>query len=1005
VSDIIIETVEEVTSIIQDGVPGPPGPIGPAGPTGPTGAAGVGVPTGGTAGQVLEKIDGTNYNTQWATPSGGGAVTSVNTYTGAVVLVKADLALGNVDNTSDANKPVSTAQQTALNLKADLASPTFTGTVSGIDKTMVGLGNVDNTSDANKPVSTAQQTALNLKADLASPTFTGTVSGIDKTMVGLGNVDNTSDANKPVSTAQQTALNLKEDLTNKDTDVTLAADSDTRYPSQKAIKAYVDTANTSPANTIKGNNTGSSAPTANLTATQTTAMLDIAVGDSGAGGTKGLVLAPAAKDAVKGKVLASDGTWSANFPGATPAEAVRAVGTWTVRNATEANQWIDVVYAPDLRLFCAIASSGTNRVMTSSDGVTWAPYAATQANLWTSVCWSPELRLFCAVSYDGANRVMTSPDGQTWTPQVAAAANQWYRVVWAAAIGKFCATSLNGTAGTRVMTSSDGVTWNSQAESNTQQWYSLDWSPQLNLFVAVSLGGFIMTSPDGVTWSDQTPPGGGQDWYDIAWSADLGIFAAVAITGTSRVMTSPDGITWTNRTAASAAAWRRIVWAKHLGLFVAVSSGGDIMTSFNGITWTTRTSPQANQWYGISWSDDYKMVVITGITGTNRVLNSTYIGGFETGGIVGPTGPTGPTGATGATGPANPNGSIPSETAAQTTQQTTTSASFVDIPGLSVSLTTTTAAKIFASLAAMTQATVGTTVGEFRVVIDAQNGTSMILSHINITELKAVSASLLSTSLAAGTYTVKAQYRETSGLGTLALNQGVLVAESMQASAPYTVSQATEYVEDWITLAVTGDLTWTSTVSGTGAANTSVTTSSTSNNRGIVQFSTGTTATGRAALGLGTTSQFFGGGVATFEMLINIPTLSTVTEEYILRLGFGDVVAGTDNVDGVYFEYNRLTSVNWLMKTANNSTRTTTTSATAVAAGAWLKLKAVINDNGTNVDYYVNGALIGSVTTNIPITVARVCAPTLAMVKSAGTTARTMLIDYFWFQQVFTTPR
>ena len=63
-----------------------------------------------------------------------------------------------------------------LVLKANLASPTFTGTVSGITKTMVGLGNVDNTSDASKPVSTAQQTALDLKADLASPTFTGTVS-------------------------------------------------------------------------------------------------------------------------------------------------------------------------------------------------------------------------------------------------------------------------------------------------------------------------------------------------------------------------------------------------------------------------------------------------------------------------------------------------------------------------------------------------------------------------------------------------------------------------------------------------------------------------------------------------------------------------------------------------------------------------------------------------------------------------------------------------------------
>jgi hypothetical protein len=73
--------------------------------------------------------------------------------------LKSDLSLSNVDNTSDANKPVSTAQQTALDLKANLAGPTFTGTVGGITKSMVGLGSVDNTSDASKPVSTAQAAA------------------------------------------------------------------------------------------------------------------------------------------------------------------------------------------------------------------------------------------------------------------------------------------------------------------------------------------------------------------------------------------------------------------------------------------------------------------------------------------------------------------------------------------------------------------------------------------------------------------------------------------------------------------------------------------------------------------------------------------------------------------------------------------------------------------------------------------------------------------------------
>ena len=44
--------------------------------------------------------------------------------------------------------------------------------IAGITKTSLGIGNVDNTSDSNKPVSTATQTALNTKANLSSNTYT-----------------------------------------------------------------------------------------------------------------------------------------------------------------------------------------------------------------------------------------------------------------------------------------------------------------------------------------------------------------------------------------------------------------------------------------------------------------------------------------------------------------------------------------------------------------------------------------------------------------------------------------------------------------------------------------------------------------------------------------------------------------------------------------------------------------------------------------------------------------
>jgi len=150
-----------------------------------------------------------------------------------------NIATGKIQLSGDLGGTAISPTVPGLLLKAPINNPAFTGSVTGITSAMVGLGNVDNTSDANKPISIAAQSAIGLKAPLASPTFTGTVSGITKAMVDLANVDNTSDASKPVSTAAQTALNLKENASNKSNDVALGTSS-TAFPTQNAVKTYVD---------------------------------------------------------------------------------------------------------------------------------------------------------------------------------------------------------------------------------------------------------------------------------------------------------------------------------------------------------------------------------------------------------------------------------------------------------------------------------------------------------------------------------------------------------------------------------------------------------------------------------------------------------------------------------------------------------------------------------------------------------------------------------------------
>ena len=74
----------------------------------------------------------------WKDGAGLGSVISVNNMTGEVILTKSNIGLGNVDNTSDANKPVSTAQQNALNLKVNKAGDTMTGALTITNSTAAG---------------------------------------------------------------------------------------------------------------------------------------------------------------------------------------------------------------------------------------------------------------------------------------------------------------------------------------------------------------------------------------------------------------------------------------------------------------------------------------------------------------------------------------------------------------------------------------------------------------------------------------------------------------------------------------------------------------------------------------------------------------------------------------------------------------------------------------------------------------------------------------------------
>lgn len=132
------------------------------------------------------------------------------------------------NNATSIDNEVTRATNAENTLATNLSSHTSNkSNPHGVTKAQVGLGNVDNTSDANKPISTATQTALNAKAPLASPTLTGTpkaptaTAGTNTTQIATTAFVQTEIGNL-INGAPETANTLKElsDLIEEHQDVT-----------------------------------------------------------------------------------------------------------------------------------------------------------------------------------------------------------------------------------------------------------------------------------------------------------------------------------------------------------------------------------------------------------------------------------------------------------------------------------------------------------------------------------------------------------------------------------------------------------------------------------------------------------------------------------------------------------------------------------------------------------------------------------------------------------------
>jgi hypothetical protein len=289
---------------------------------------------------------------------------------------------------------------------------------------------------------------------------------------------------------------------------------------------------------------------------------------------------------------------------------------WSLQTTPVDNNWNSVTYGKNL--YVAVANSGgTNRVMTSSNGITWTARSGNNYNA-NYVTYGNNYYII-TTSSTGLGKVIYSTDAINWFFVSGANINSgyWYGAIYANGLYVVCGTNSGNSIATA---STANGSWTTRS-APTNVWCSVTYGNGLFLCVANAGTNRVMTSSTGT--SGWTANGGIPDnnWSSVTYGNSL--FVAVANSGTgNRVVTSPDGTTWTARSAPDYD-WTSITYGNNL--FVAVASSGignRVMTSPDGITWTSSSSAADNNWTSVTYGNNLFVAVANSGTG-NRIMTAT----------------------------------------------------------------------------------------------------------------------------------------------------------------------------------------------------------------------------------------------------------------------------------------------------------------------------------------------------------------------------------------------
>ncbi|MBA2689391.1 MAG: hypothetical protein H0U63_01145 [Burkholderiales bacterium] len=203
-------------------------------------------------------------------------------------------------------------------------------------------------------------------------------------------------------------------------------------------------------------------------------------------------------------------------------------------------------------------------------------------------------------------------------------------------------------------------------------------------------------------------------------------------------------------------------------------------------------------------------------------------------------------------------------------------------------------------------------------------------------------------------------------------------------------------------LNTTGVGDWVKNASGTGATVAGAVTWA-ANMVGAMQIQLGTVNTNHVSIRVGNTTLRLAGGLARYYAVLRYEQLSNVTDTYSSRVGFISA-SNSESTNGVFFRYAYTVNAGkFEAVTRAASVETATDTGITVAINTPYRMMIVVNDIGTSVGFYINGALVATNTANIP-TADIGCG--ITVIRTVGTAiCNPLSVDLIEAEIIFTTPR